>query len=379
MNNSRKKLKVLCSLALMSTTILSTLSIISNTAYAKSDFIEMPIVNTSEKGVFNQKLLLYDVSTDKSMYNPGSNVSVKINLVNYTGNEISNGTIELSAKHLDTQVGNTVTQNFSIEKDENKELFINWTAPNEDFKGYLLEITCKDSEGKVMESSSTAVDVSSGWLKFPRYGYLTNYEKSVNTKDIIDQLKKFHINGLQYYDWQDKHHDPIAGEGSNVEDVWQDLSKHDVYKSTIEGYIKNGHEAGISSMQYNLIYGATQGYENDGVKKEWGLYKDPSGTDGEQWTMAMPSGWETDALYFMDPSNKEWQDYLFAREKEVFEAFDFDGWHMDTVGDFGTVYKADGTPVSITTTFKDFINAAKKEFLTNIYYLIQLEIRGTKM
>ncbi|MDG5852773.1 glycoside hydrolase family 66 protein [Clostridium beijerinckii] len=362
MKNSRKKLKILCSLALMSTTIISTLSLMSNTAYAKSDFIEMPIVNTSEKGAFNQKLLLYDVSTDKSMYNPGSNVSVKINLVNYTGNEISNGTIELSVKHLDTQVGNIVTQNFSIEKDENKELFINWTAPNEDFKGYLLEITCKDSEGKVIESSSTAVDVSSNWLKFPRYGYLSNYEKSVNTKDIIDQLKKFHINGLQYYDWQDKHHDPIAGEGSNVEDVWQDLSKHDVYKSTIEGYIKNGHEAGISSMQYNLIYGATQGYENDGVKKEWGLYKDPSGTDGEQWTMAMPSGWETDALYFMDPSNKEWQDYLFAREKEVFEAFDFDGWHMDTVGDFGTVYKADGTPVSITNTFKDFINAAKKEF-----------------
>lgn len=369
MKNSRKRLKVLCSLALMSTTIISILSAVPNIAYADNNFVRLPIVNTSGQGVFNQKILLYDVSTDKSMYNPGSNVAVNIELANYTGNEISNGTIELVAKHLDTQIGDMITQSFSIGKSEDKQVSLNWVAPNEDFKGYLLEITCKDSDGKVIESSSTAVDVSSNWLKFPRYGYLTNYEQDVNTKDIIDQLKKFHINGLQYYDWQDRHHDPVAGEGSNVDEVWQDLSKHDVYKSTIDGYIKSSHEAGIAAMQYNLIYGATQGYEKDGVKKEWGLYKDPSGTDAEQWTMGMPGGWETDALYFMDPLNKEWQDYLFAREKEVFEAFDFDGWHMDTVGDFGIVYKADGTPVSITTTFKDFLNTAKEKF-PNKYILM---------
>lgn len=369
MKNSRKRLKVLFTLAIMSTATILNLFAIPSTVYAYNSFAKIPIVDTSEKGAFNQKLLLYDISTDKSMYNPGSNVVVNIELANYTGNEISNGTVELVAKHLDTQIGDIIKQSFTIGKSEDKQISLNWVAPNKDFKGYLLEITCKDSDGKVIESSSVAVDVSSNWLKFPRYGYLTNYKKDVNTKDIIDQLKKFHINGLQYYDWQDRHHDPVAGEGSNVDEVWQDLSKHDVYKSAIDGYIKSGHEAGIAAMQYNLIYGATQGYEKDGVKKEWGLYKDPSGTDAEQWTMGMPSGWETDALYFMDPLNKEWQDYLFEREKEVFEAFDFDGWHMDTVGDFGIVYKADGTPVSITTTFKDFLNTAKEKF-PNKYILM---------
>lgn len=362
MKNSRKRLKNLFTLSIMSTATVLNLFAIPSTVYAYNSFAKIPIVDTSEKGTFNQKLLLYDVSTDKSMYNPGSNVVVNIELANYTGNEISNGTVELTAKHLDTQIGDIIKQSFTIGKSEDKQLSLNWVAPNEDFKGYLLEVTSKDSNGKVIETSSTAVDVSSNWLKFPRYGYLTDYKQDVNTKDIIDQLKKSHINGLQYYDWQDKHHDPIAGEGSNVEGKWQDLSKHDVYKSTIEGYINYGHEAGMASMQYNLIYGTTQGYEKDGVKKEWGLYKDPSGIDAEQWTMEMPSGWETDALYFMDPLNKEWQHYLFAREKEVFKAFDFDGWHMDTVGDFGIVYKADGTPVSITTTFKEFLNTAKEKF-----------------
>ena len=368
MKNTRKKLKVLCSLALMSTTIISTLSAIPSIAYADNNFVRLPIVNTSEKGVFNPKFLLYDVSTDKSMYSPGSNVKVNIELANYTGNEISNGTIELVAKHLDTEIGDTITQSFSIGKSEDKQLSLNWVAPNDDYKGYLLEITCKDSDGKVIESSSTAVDVSSNWIKFPRYGYLTKYGNDINTKDVINQLKKFHLNELQYYDWQNKHDDPIAKEGSNVADKWQDLSKHDVYKSTIESYINNGHEAGIASMEYNLIYGAYKDYEADGAKKEWGLFTDPSGINSPQWTMKMPDSWESN-LYFMDPSNKEWQEYIFAREKEVFDAFDFDGWHMDTVGDFGTMYKADGTPVSITTTFKDFLNSAKESF-PNKYILM---------
>lgn len=364
MKNLRKKIKILCSLALVSTTIVSTFCVVPNTAYADSSFIKLPVVNTSGKSVFNQKTLLYDVYTDKSMYSPGSNINVNVELVNYTGNEVINGTIELVAKHLNKQVGAPITKTFSIGKGKTANLSLNWTAPNEDYKGYLLEITSKDSNGKIIEKSSTAVDVSSNWLKFPRYGYVTNYEKNVNTKDIINQLKKFHINGIQYYDWQDRHHDPVAGEVSNVDPKWKDLSQHDVYKSTIDGYIENGHNAGMVSMQYNLIYGATQNYYNDGtgVKKEWGLYKEPIGVDGDQWTMGMPSGWETDALYFMDPLNKEWQDYLFAKEKEVFEAFDFDGWHMDTVGDFGTVYRADGTPVSITETFKEFLNTAKDNF-----------------
>ena len=376
MKNLRKKIKILCSLTLVSTTIISAFCTIPNIAYADSNFIKLPVVNTSGKDVFNQKTLLYDVYTDKSMYDPGATVNINIELVNYTGNEIKNGTIELVVKHLDKQVGDIIKESFSIKNKQTKDLTLSWTTPNDDYKGYLIEITSKDANGKVIERSSTAVDVSSNWLKFPRYGYVTNYGKDVNTKDIINQLKKFHINGIQYYDWQDKHHDPVAGEVSNVDPKWKDLSQHDVYKSTIDGYIENGHNVGMASMQYNLIYGATQNYYKDGtgVKKEWGLYKDPSGIDGEQWTMGMPSGWETDALYFMDPLNKEWQDYLFAREKEVFEAFDFDGWHMDTVGDFGTVYRADGTPVSITETFKEFLNTAKENFPNK--YIIMNPVGG---
>lgn len=371
MRNVRKRIMFMSCLALITT--VSSLCVFGNQipAYAaRQDAIVLTsTVTTNSVASSNSiealpiiKVLVSDVITDKSMYNPGEKVHVKVKLNNTTGKAITAGIIELNVKHLGNQVGSTITQTYSVNNGKKTNISLSWIAPNEDFKGYLLEITCKDSTGNIIDNGTTAVDVSSSWLKFPRYGYVSNYKSDVNTADVIDQLSKFHINGLQFYDWQDRHHDPVAGEGSNVDEQWQDLSKHDVYKSTIDGYISNAHNAGMAAMQYNLIYGATQGYETDGVKKEWGLFKQPNGTSSEQWTMTMPDGWETDALYFMDPLNKDWQNYIFAREKEVFEAFDFDGWHMDTVGDFGTVYKADGTPVSITTTFKEFLDSAKTTF-----------------
>ena len=122
MKNSRKRLKVLFTLAIMSTATILNLFAIPSTVYAYNSFAKIPIVDTSEKGAFNQKLLLYDISTDKSMYNPGSNVVVNIELANYTGNEISNGTVELVAKHLDTQIGDIIKQSFTIGKSEDKHL-----------------------------------------------------------------------------------------------------------------------------------------------------------------------------------------------------------------------------------------------------------------
>lgn len=367
MRNVRKRVRFISCLAIVTT--VSLLCVFENKIFAcaanQDNIVPISVATTnSTESLPITKVLVSDVTTDKSMYNPGEKVNVKAELNNTTGKVITDGIVELNVKHLGDKVGSPITQTYSVNNGEKTDVSLSWTAPSQDFKGYLLEITCRDSTGTIVDSGTTAVDISSNWLKFPRYGYLTKYGSDVNTADVISQLSKFHINGLQFYDWQDKHHDPIAGEESSVEEKWQDLSKHDVYKSTIEGYISNAHNAGMSAMQYNLIYGATQGYDTDGsgAKKEWGLYKQPIGTSSEQWTMKMPDGWETDALYFMDPSNKDWQNYIFAREKEVFGAFDFDGWHMDTVGDFGTVYKADGTPVSITTTFKEFLDSAKTAF-----------------
>ena len=56
-----------------------------------------------------------------------------------------------------------------------------------------------------------------------------------------------------------------------------------------------------------------------------------------------PSG--NSNLYFLNPLNKEWQEHIFSEMLKVFKVFDFDGWHGDTVGDWGKMVTADGEPL----------------------------------
>ena len=49
-----------------------------------------------------------------------------------------------------------------------------WQPPATDFCGYLVRITAFDGNGNEV-IFETAVDVSSSWVKFPRYGYLWDY------------------------------------------------------------------------------------------------------------------------------------------------------------------------------------------------------------
>ena len=49
---------------------------------------------------------------------------------------------------------------------------------------------------------SGALDVSSNWAKFPRYGYIANYDAETPAVEWIRELNRYHINGLLFYDVQ---------------------------------------------------------------------------------------------------------------------------------------------------------------------------------
>ncbi|MBC2579500.1 glycoside hydrolase family 66 protein [Clostridium sp. DJ247] len=304
--------------------------------------------------------IVTNVNTDKSRYNPGDVVTIYVDLKNNTGASINNGSVSLYFKHLENEISTSSTQTFTLAPGATTALTFTWTPPSTDYQGYMVEAWAKDSAGNIIDNMNTAVDVSSDWLKFPRYGYITKYgQQSADvSSNVIWQLKNYHINAIQYYDWQYKHHMPISGSPTNPDSSWKNLAGEDVYRQTIIDYLNAGHASNIAGMQYNLIYGATAGYGEDGsgVDYNWALLNSPGGS---QWDMAMPPGWSSPALYFFDSSNPDWQNYILNREMDVFTAFPFDGWHQDSVGDFGTKYTTDGQEVSITNTFKPFINYAK--------------------
>jgi dextranase len=115
----------------------------------------------------------------------------------------------------------------------------------------------------------------------------------------------------------------------------------------------------MKAMYYNLIYGAWENADVDGVKKEWYVYKDYTHTNIDFHPLSSPF---LSNIYLLDPSNSSWQQYVIAEEQEVYQFLDFDGFHMDQLGDRGTTFNYNGNYLNLATTFQPFINAVKNAF-----------------
>lgn len=238
------------------------------------------------------------------------------------------------------------------------------SLPDADGRGYALEVEALDEEQNVLTSAFTAVDVSSSWTKFPRYGYVWDFTPSADAESKADEMARYHLNGVQFYDWQYRHHRPLADDLSG----WRDWSGRWISGDTVRAYLRAAHDRGMACMAYNMIYAANETYLTDGsgVQADWRLVR----ANGADFTCDMdaklgPVG----VLQYFNLLNPDWQSYIFAQENRVFEAFDFDGWHGDTIGENGPMrtadggplgYDADGKPIYLVKDgYTAFLNAAK--------------------
>ncbi|MFC0561573.1 glycoside hydrolase family 66 protein [Halalkalibacter alkalisediminis] len=305
------------------------------------------------------KPLIENVTTDKAMYNPGDHVEIRIDLENKTRNDFT-GTVEINATHLEQQVGSTIEQSFSLANNEEDRIIVNWEAPSTDFKGYLIEVDIKDSSNNLIDSDTVGVDVSSSWTKFPRYGYVWDFTEDVDAAQRIEKLKDYHINALQYYDWKYRHHKPIPDDNR---EFWLDWTGREIHADSIRRYISEAQNNNMVNMAYNMAYAAVSGYEDDGVKQDWALYYSDNNLSGEghfKFKMMDETPTGITHLYFFDMSNPEWQEYIFAEINNMFDSFEFDGWHSDTVGEWGEMQTADGRTLYVKDTYTEFLNNAKE-------------------
>lgn len=292
---------------------------------------------------------LEGVSTDKAAYAPDEAVVFELSY----NEEVENDSILVQYKHLNELVHEQV-----VELNGDGKVTWQWTPGGGDFRGYMTEIFLMEDES-VNDHLNIAVDVSSEWTKFPRYGYLADFHEMDQQEqlDVIERLNRFHINGIQFYDWQSRHHDPLKlEENGELASHWKDIANRTISRQTVETYIELAHERNMKAMNYNLLFGGNENYEEDGVSREWGLFKDP-----KQFTQdyhPLPDSWNSD-IYLFDPSNTEWQDYIFAKQQEVFDTLAFDGWHVDQLGERESVYNWDGEQVDLAKSYEVFMNEAK--------------------
>lgn len=290
-------------------------------------------------------------------------MQVSVQLVNGTGRALTKGAVDLSCTHLGFPVSGPPPQTFRLVPGAKTTLVFRWRPPALDYQGYAVAVGARDLSGRLLDNESTAVDVSSSWTKFPRYGFLSVYppQTAETSKTLIRHLRRFHLNGLQFYDWQFKHQRPLAGTVSAPSPFWNDLAGRTASRRTVLDLIAAAHEGGMAAMNYNLLYGAWTGYDRGGVDGLWGLWrnKEKSKDGTNQDRLPLPGGWATPNLYLFNPGDPGWQRFLFAQEAQVFAAYPFDGWQVDQVGDRGDEYDYLDRPVTVWKTFRPFLNAAK--------------------
>jgi len=281
------------------------------------------------------------IATDKAAYKPGDEVTFSME------NATLPATAKVRYKYLNTVLSD-VNVTASIWK---------WKTPPTDYRGYIAEVY-STSDGKETIYSTIAVDASSYWKKFPRYGFLSKFPQLSDTEinGVISNLNRYHINGLQFYDWQNKHHKPLPMIGSTPANTWKDIINRDIYFSTVQKYITVAHSRNMKAMFYNLIYGAWDNAEADGVQKEWCVFTDNTHTNRDFHPLSSPF---LSNIYLLDPSNRAWQHYLEIENRKVYQFLDFDGFHIDQLGDRGARYTYDGTYLNLSLTFKPFVDAVR--------------------
>jgi dextranase len=171
------------------------------------------------------------LETDKACYSPGDAIA-------FTLSGQINFPVRVRCKYLNSSVSDVILTGTEW----------TWIAPTDDFRGYSVEVY-DTVDNKEVIYAAAAVDVSSDWTKFPRYGFLSSYGVIGEEKiqQVISDLNRFHINGLQFYDWHNKHHKPLPLAGGVPASSWKDIGNRSTYFSTVKNYIEAAHNRNMKS------------------------------------------------------------------------------------------------------------------------------------
>jgi dextranase len=133
-------------------------------------------------------------------------------------------------------------------------------------KGYGVAVELMDENNEVHSSTATAFDVLGDWTERPRYGFLTDFGTDRHdVGETVDALVRYHINGLQFYDWQYRHDSLL----SPIEEFSDPLGRQ-LSLRTIKEFIQAAHDRGMAAMPYLAIYAASLAFWEE--HQDWGLY-----------------------------------------------------------------------------------------------------------
>ncbi|MCL6570921.1 MAG: glycoside hydrolase family 66 protein [Bacillus sp. (in: Bacteria)] len=326
--------------------LLAALSVLI-TVYLTKDIQKEPtrqnsLLEKKEKNVRQNRLTL---KTNAAAYAPGEEIAMTglFNDQHFTGD------VKAEYFHLQRKIKE---ETFHV---QNGRFNAKINLPYQDFQGYLIKVYTLSTPSI---TSTIGVDVSSDWSKFPRYGFLSEFADKplAEINAHLAEVNRFHINGLQFYDFHYKHHQPLKMNGDVPSDHWEDIANRQTSWNTIQRYIKGAHQLNMKAMAYNLLYGTFENAFQDGVDADWYLYRDKGRETID--SHPLPDNWKSNVL-LTNPNHPGWQRYIINEQKNLYKYLNFDGWHIDQLGSRGKVFNEHGDPIQIDQAFGPFLQNIK--------------------
>ena len=293
-----------------------------------------------------------EVSLRKSRYNPGEMASIAVDL------QPSGPAVEGELRVRVMKLAHTV-QSFvkplSLKKTERKRIVFPWITPTNDFCGYGVDVDWI-VDGQVRDSRSTAIDVSSDWIHFPRFGFFSEYPAGENTEKMADALTTFHINAVQFYDWKWTH-DRLVPYGAENQplNIFTQVGGRVQSFQTVTNKIASLHAHHIAALSYNLMYGDS-GNDEAPEQVEWAAFKVPFSTSLDDIRTHNAGPYK---IWVMDASNPEWKKHIFDQFNDAIDRAGFDGIHLDNLGGEWTYKFNSDIGIPEREVFPQFIQEAR--------------------
>src|ERR1051325_4905134 len=175
-------------------------------------------------------------------FSPGQTITFLIELEN---SEQYSFTLRIFIQHL-SEPPTIVKQTFQSTSGA-QTLRIKWTPPVTQ-AGYFARLEILRTHAAPVLQATTAFDVLSSWTEFPRYGFLTDFSPSrPDPETVLKKLTHFHLNGLQFYDWQYRNDELLAPTEEYVDPLGRDMSL-----ASVRGLVDVAHEHGCHAVSGDL-------------------------------------------------------------------------------------------------------------------------------
>jgi len=278
--------------------------------------------------------LIRDVYTDKSRYNPGDTAFITTELYFANGTNPVNANVLVTINQLFTNVA-SFTTNITMANGSGTNLTFAWTVPQNDFRGYGIDVDLMEN-GTARDRRSSAIDVSTDWTKFPRYGFFSDYysgEQAQDSSNKVRSLSKYHINAAQFYDWMWEHDRLIKYTcDGEMADLFEQIDGRTQSFKTVSNKVMAAWGRNIFPMAYSLVYGDSGAGESP-AHPEWAAYTQPWATAPNLVRQHNLAGFNPPrAIWVMDVSNPEWKGFIFNQFKDAMTKLNFGGMHLDNLG-----------------------------------------------